>query len=91
MTSVPDSLRAKDLGAQPFAPGDVFLGAADVDDSNVDLRKHTGLGRVLHYDRAFNLKGEYRTGLTGLVIGLDVNERDIGRKYSLTGIAEVTG
>ncbi len=69
-----DSLRAKDLGAQPFAPGDIFLGATDVDDTNVDLRKHAGAGRVLHYDANFNLKGEYRTGLTGLVIGLDVNE-----------------
>ncbi|MBL8629314.1 MAG: hypothetical protein JNM81_06780, partial [Rhodospirillaceae bacterium] len=73
--TVPDSLRAKDMGAHPFAPGDIFLGATDVDDSNVDLRKHAGPGRVLHYDAHFNLKGEYRTGLTGLVIGLDVNER----------------
>ncbi len=69
-----DSLRAQDLGAQPFAPGDIFLGATDVDDAHVDLRKHAGAGRVLHYDANFNLKGEYRTGLTGLVIGLDVNE-----------------
>lgn len=75
MTDVSDSLRASSLGAQPFAPGDIFLGATDVDDSNVDLRKHAGDGRVLHYDAHFNLKGEYRTGLRGLVIGLDVNER----------------
>jgi len=73
MNAVPDSLRAKELGAQPFAPGDIFLGATDVDDSNVDLRKHAGDGRVLHYDANFNLKGELRTGLRGLVIGLDVD------------------
>jgi sugar lactone lactonase YvrE len=75
MRIAPDSVRASELGAQPFAPGDIFLGATDVDDAHVDLRKHAGPGRVLHYDAYFNLKGEYRTGLTGLVIGLDVNER----------------
>jgi hypothetical protein len=74
MSVVSDSLRAKDLGPQAFAPGDIFLGATDVDDSNVDLRKHAGDGRVLHYDANFNLKGEMRTGLRGLVIGVDVDE-----------------
>ena len=74
MTTQPDSLRATNLGPQPFAPGDIFLGATDVDDRNVDLKKHAGDGRVLHYDAQFNLKGELRTGLRGLVIGLDVNE-----------------
>jgi sugar lactone lactonase YvrE len=68
-----DSSHAKDLGPQSFAPGDIFLGATDVDDSNVDLRKHAGDGRVLHYDADFNLKGELRTGLRGLVIGLEVD------------------
>jgi len=73
--AVPDSLRAKDLGPQLFAPGDIFLGATDVDDSNVDLRKHAGDGRVLHYDANFNLKGEMRTGMRGLIIGIDVDEQ----------------
>jgi hypothetical protein len=75
VTDTPDSIRAADLGPQPFAPGDIFLGATDVDDSNVDLRKHAGDGRVLHYDANFKLKGEMRTGFRGLVIGLDVDER----------------
>ena len=75
MSLVPDSLRAAELGPHAFAPGDIFLGATDVDDSNVDLRKHAGDGRVLHYDAHFNLKGELRTGLRGLVIGIDIDER----------------
>jgi hypothetical protein len=75
VTDVPDSLRAADLGPQSFVSGDIFLGATDVDDSNVDLRKHAGECRVLHYDANFTLKGEVRTGLRGLVIGLDVDER----------------
>jgi sugar lactone lactonase YvrE len=81
MTAVPDSRRAQDLGPQPFAPGDIFLAATDVDDSNVDLRRHAGDGRILHYDAGFNLKGELRTGRRGLVIGLDVNEA-MGELYA---------
>lgn len=58
-----------------FEPGDIFLAATDVDDSNVDLRNHSGPGRVLHYDAALQLKGELRTGQTGLVIGLGYDRR----------------
>jgi hypothetical protein len=58
-----------------FEPGDIFLAATDVDDSNVDLRNHSGPGRVLHYDSQFHLKGELRTGHVGLVIGLGYDRR----------------
>ena len=58
-----------------FERGDIFLAATDVDDSNVDLRNHSGPGRVLHYDAALQLKGELRTGQTGLVIGLGYDRR----------------
>lgn len=56
-------------------PGDIFLAATDVDDRNVDLRNHSGPGRVLHYDAQLNLKGELRTGQVGLVIGLGWDRR----------------
>lgn len=60
----------------PFASGDIFLAATDVDDRNVDLRNHAGPGRVLHYDHALQLKSELFTGQTGLVVGLAVDPTD---------------
>lgn len=59
----------------PVEPGDIFLAATDVDDRNVDLRNHSGPGRVLHYDAQLRLKGELRTGQVGLVIGLGWDRR----------------
>lgn len=56
-------------------PGDIFLAATDVDDRNVDLRNHSGAGRVLHHDAQLRLKGELRTGQVGLVIGLGWDRR----------------
>jgi hypothetical protein len=53
-----------------FSAGDLLIAATDVDDQNVDLRKHAGPGRILHYDANFRLLGELRTGQTGLVVGL---------------------
>ena len=58
-----------------FAPRDIFLAATDVDDQNVDLRRHSGPGRILHYDHELVLKGELRTGNIGLVIGLAFDQR----------------
>lgn len=58
-----------------FTRGDIFLAATDVDDSNVDLRNHSGPGRVLHYDANLHPKGELRTGHNGLVIGLGYDRR----------------
>jgi hypothetical protein len=56
-------------------PGDILLAATDVDDRNVDLRNHSGPGRVLHYDAQLRPKGELRTGQVGLVIGLGWDRR----------------
>ncbi len=56
-----------------FEPGDLLLAATDVDDRNVDLRNHAGAGRILHLDREWRLKGELRTGQTGLVVGLGLD------------------
>lgn len=61
----------------PFAPGDLLVAATDVDDRNVDLRNHAGAGRVLHYGADFTLKGELRTGQTGLVVGLAIDPADL--------------
>jgi len=58
-----------------FEPGDIFLAATDVDDRNVDLRNHSGPGRILHHDAALRLRGELRTGHVGLVIGLGYDRR----------------
>ncbi|MGA0018485.1 MAG: hypothetical protein ACO3IL_00665 [Steroidobacteraceae bacterium] len=58
-----------------FVEGDIFLAATDVDDQNVDLRRHSGPGRILHYDHDLVLKGELRTGNVGLVIGLAFDHR----------------
>ncbi|MFO1426787.1 MAG: hypothetical protein U1F11_07400 [Steroidobacteraceae bacterium] len=60
-----------------FAPGDILLAATDVDDRNVDLRHHSGAGRVLHYDRDLKLRAELYTGQTGLVVGLGIDPADL--------------
>lgn len=56
-----------------FEPGDILLAAADVDDSNIDLRNHRGEGRILHLAADFSAKGEIRTGIEGLLVGLARN------------------
>jgi sugar lactone lactonase YvrE len=61
---------------QPLLPGDLLLAATDVDDRNVDLRNHSGAGRVLHFGADFAPKGELRTGQTGLVVGLAIDPAD---------------
>ena len=61
--------------------GDLLVAATDVDDTQVDLRRHAGAGRILHYDRDFRLLGEWRTGQTGLVVGLALDPGD-GRLYA---------
>lgn len=60
----------------PFAAGDLLIAATDVDDRNVDLRNHSGAGRVLHFGADFAPKGELRTGQTGLVVGLAIDPAD---------------
>ncbi len=53
---------------QPFAPGDIFIGATDLNNPNDD---HAGEGRIFQYDKDFNEKGVlYTKGTTHLVLGL---------------------
>ena len=59
-----------------FETGDILVAATDVDDRNVDLRKHAGAGRILHFDATLQPKGELRTGQTGLVVGLGFDPTD---------------
>ncbi len=61
---------------QSFAAGDLLVAATDVDDRNVDLRNHSGAGRVLHFSADFTARGELRTGQTGLVVGLAIDPAD---------------
>ncbi len=61
--------------------GDLLIAATDVDDTQVDLRRHAGAGRILHYDRDYRLLGEWRTGRTGLVVGLALDPGD-GNLYA---------
>lgn len=53
---------------QPFASGDVFVGATLLDDPEDD---HAGRGRILQYDANLQLRGQlWVTGTTHLVYGL---------------------
>jgi len=60
----------------PFAPGDILLAATDVDDRNVDLRNHSGPGRVLHFSPDLQPRAALFTGQTGLVVGLGIDPTD---------------
>lgn len=54
---------------QPFAPGDVFVGATELNNPDDD---HAGRGRILQYDADLNLKGVLWTeGTTHLVGGIN--------------------
>ena len=75
--------------SQPFAAGDLLVAATDVDDRNVDLRNHAGPGRVLHYGADFALKGELRTGQTGLVVGLAIDPADARRRVAVLLLIEI--
>ncbi len=61
---------------QPFEAGELLIAATDVDDRNVDLRNHSGAGRVLRFGAGFEPRGELRTGQTGLVVGLAFDPAD---------------
>lgn len=53
---------------QPFAPGDVFVGATELNDPDDD---HAGRGRILQFDADLNLRGVlWVEGTTHLVYGL---------------------
>ncbi len=52
----------------PFAPGDIFIGATELNDPDDD---HAGRGRILQFNKDFEPKGVlYTQGTTHLVMGL---------------------
>lgn len=54
-------------GLKSFAPGDIFVTGSTLDES---ARFPTGLGKVLQFDAAWQPKGTYETGHTGLISAL---------------------
>ena len=65
----------------PFETGDLLLASTDVDDSNIDLRRLTGAGRILHFDHDFRLKNTLWTDQVGLVVGIGLDP-ETGALYS---------
>lgn len=58
------------VGLQPFANGDVFVGATQLNDPDDD---HAGRGRILQFDADLNLKGILSIeGTTHLINGLTI-------------------
>lgn len=67
MNVATDHLTAPE-GLQPFAPGDVFVGATQLNNPDDD---HAGRGRIIQYDADLNIKGVlWVEGTTHLVYGL---------------------
>jgi len=65
----------------PFEPGDILIASTDVDDSNIDLRRLTGAGRILHFDHDFQLKNTLWTDQVGLVVGIGLDP-ETGNLYT---------
>ena len=60
---------------KPFELGDIFLGCTELIE---DIDDHKGNGRILQYDKDFNLKGILWTeGTDHLVIGLTIDPKGI--------------
>ena len=60
---------------KPFELGDIFLGCTELIE---DIDDHKGNGRILQYDKDFNLKGILWTeGTDHLVIGLKIDPKGI--------------
>ena len=60
---------------KPFELGDIFLGCTELIE---DIDDHKGNGRILQYDKDFNLKGILWTeGTNHLVIGLTIDPKGI--------------
>ncbi len=58
-------------------PGDLFLVLNEIDQGNIDYRQGiSGLCRIVHCDRDFNVRGELWTGETGMLVGLLYNPND---------------
>ena len=60
---------------KPFELGDIFLGCTELIE---DIDDHKGIGRILQYDKDFNIKGILWTeGTNHLVIGLTIDPKGI--------------
>ncbi|MGB0657767.1 MAG: hypothetical protein ACPGOS_01745 [Gammaproteobacteria bacterium] len=60
---------------KPFELGDIFLGCTELIE---DIDDHKGNGRILQYDKDFNLKGILWTeGTDHLVIGLKIDPKGV--------------
>ncbi|MBL4800252.1 MAG: hypothetical protein JKY45_00060 [Emcibacter sp.] len=70
--SINDSMRFTSDNILPVSleTGDVCI-AASFSEGEVDIRRNSGEGRVLVYDKDLNVKGALWTGEQGLVIGLE--------------------
>lgn len=55
---------------QPFAPGDIFVTASDLDET---ARFPTGKGKILQIASDWTPKGVFQTGHTGLISSLEVD------------------
>ena len=65
----------KENTMKPFELGDIFLGCTELIE---DIDDHKGNGRILQYDKDFNLKGILWTeGTDHLVIGLKIDPKGI--------------
>ena len=65
----------KENTMKPFELGDIFLGCTELIE---DIDDHKGNGRILQYDKDFNLKGTLWTeGTDHLVIGLKIDPKGI--------------
>ena len=65
----------KENTMKPFELGDIFLGCTEL---IKDIDDHKGNGRILQYDKDFNLKGILWTeGTDHLVIGLKIDPKGI--------------
>ena len=70
-----DIKNKKENTMKPFELGDIFLGCTELIE---DIDDHKGNGRILQYDKDFNLKGILWTeGTEHLVIGLKIDPKGI--------------
>ena len=70
-----DIKNKKENTMKPFELGDIFLGCTELIE---DIDDHKGNGRILQYDKDFNLKGILWTeGTDHLVIGLKIDPKGV--------------
>ena len=60
------------MSLAPFAAGDIFVTASDLDGS---ARFPTGMGKVRQYSSNWELKGEYQTHQRGLISALHLDRQ----------------